>query len=55
MVSLNVKLVVDDGYSIDIREDKWLSTSLIGGLANQGDPQLVADLIMKQRIGMNKN
>lgn len=41
----DVKWLVGDGKSIKIREDKWLTSGLIGGSTNTDDLYKVADLI----------
>ena len=44
-MSFEVKWVVGNRESIDLREDKWLEFGVIEGPANQENPQRVADLI----------
>lgn len=34
-----------NGENIRIKEDKWISRGVIGGPANRGEPQRVAELI----------
>lgn len=45
IIETATKWEVGDGRSIRIREDVWLPSGKLIGLANRDDPRMVADLI----------